>query len=59
MVVSNAILPGVFQKSVGMGDLSRIWNRSTGGTCPDSVEEKVVSDVYVLPLQLWLASSSN
>ena len=59
MAISNPILPAVFEKSMGIGDLIRIWNRSTGGTCPDAVEEKVVSDVYVLPLQLWLASSSN
>jgi len=45
MAISNPILPGVFEKYMGIGDLIRIWNRSTGGTSPDAVEEKVVSDM--------------
>jgi len=44
MAISNPILPGVFEKYMGIGDLIRIWNRSTGGS-PDAVEEKVVSDM--------------
>lgn len=51
---------------MGMGDLIRIWNRSTGCTSLDAVEEKVApkllkvfSDMYVLLQAAVMASSSN